>query len=206
MFRKASGKGPAGRAPGRVRVLGALGALVVFLPACSGLLPRAHVETVSTWSDFATAKSAFDSVVPGETTMAQLHDAGFHPLRAPNVRLLNYLDVTRIFLPNPSITLSDIDPAVRECLAEQESCGAYELDLSVLDRERYGNVLLDMFGFRKYARESGWAFRALIVLNGDQVVHKQWSGQPIIERVETKDTPLGPIQEIDLGSALRTVR
>lgn len=180
-------------------------AILLLCVACSGLLPSSHVASVSHWEDFEGTKASFDSIVPNSTSIYELGDLGFNPLSTPNLRLLNYLDVTRIFLPNPSITIADIDPQVRDCLSHGEACSGYALDLSVIDRERFGNVFLDMLGFRRYARETGWAFHAIVVIDGEYVIHKQWSGQPIVDRTDMKDRPLGPLQEIDLGSAVKSL-
>ncbi len=180
-------------------------AILLLCVACSGLLPSSHVATVSRWEGFPETKASFDSIEPSTTSIYQLAELGFDPLSTPNLRLLNYLDVTRIFLPNPSITIADIDPEVRNCLSHGEACTGYALDLNVVDRQRYGNVLLDIFGFRRYARETGWTFRAILVIDGEYVVHKQWSGQPVIDRSDTKDKPLGPLQEIDLGSMVKSL-
>ena len=51
-------------------------------------------------------------------------------------------------------------------------------------------------GNRK-TRETGWNFKALVVLNCGKVVYKLWSGGPGLERCETKKKPLGPLQERD---------
>ena len=178
-------------------------AILTACVGCSGILPTSHVATSSHWAGFAESKASFDSVEPASTSVDQLRELGFDPLSTPNLRLLNHLDLISIFLPNPSITIADIDPAVRECLGDADLCRGYSLDLKVIDRERFGNVFLDMFGFRRYTRETGWAFEAILVLHGPFVVHKQWSGQPIVDRIEERVTPLGPLQEIDLGSTIR---
>ena len=54
-----------------------------------------------------------------------------------------------------------------------------------------------MLAFNRKTRKTGWNFNALIVLNRGKVVYKLWSGEPNLERYETKKKPLGPLQELD---------
>ncbi|HKI71704.1 MAG TPA: hypothetical protein VKA81_04950, partial [Verrucomicrobiae bacterium] len=86
---------------------------------------------------------------------------------------------------------------VCDCLEAKDNCQAYEVDLTVTQSKRYGNLFLDMLAFNRKTRETGWNFNALIVLNHDKVVYKLWSGEPNLERFETKKKPLGPLQELD---------
>ena len=101
------------------------------------------------------------------------------------------------FLPNNSIQKTDLPASVRECLEAKDNCQAYELDLTVTRSKRYGNLFLDIFAFNRKTRETGWNFKALIILNRGKVVYKLWSGEPNLERYETKKRPLGPLQELD---------
>src|SRR5437879_4286719 len=82
-------------------------------------------------------------------------------------------------------------------LPTKNDCQAFELDLTVTQSKRYGNLFLDIFGFLRKTRETGWNFKALIVLNRGTVVFKLWSGEPHLERYEKKKKSLGPLQELD---------
>ena len=97
------------------------------------------------------------------------------------------------FLPNNSIQKTDLPESVRGCLEAKNECQAYELDLTVTQSKRSGNLFLDIFGFLRKTRN----FKALIVLNRGTVVYKLWSGEPHLERYEKKKKPLGPLQELD---------
>lgn len=70
---------------------------------------------------------------------------------------------------------------------------------------RYGNLLLDILGFRRKTHEYGWDFKGLILIKDGLVVYKLSSGEPQISRNETVRHPLGPLQELD-GSILGVVR
>ena len=79
----------------------------------------------------------------------------------------------------------------------KDNCQAYELDLTVTRSKRYGNLFLDTFAFNRKTRETGWNFKALVVLNCGKAVYRLWSGEPNLERYETMKKPLGPLQELD---------
>ena len=108
-----------------------------------------------------------------------------------------YLDLIERFIPNQSITLKDLQPDVRACIEAKDCCHAYELDLDISKSKRYGNLALDVFGFKKNTRITGWSFKALIIVKDDLVAYKIRSGQPNIERYEKKLKPLGPLQDLE---------
>ena len=174
-----------------------------FAAACASMHTSGHSSAKSPWPDFAAAKAAFDGITPGQTTIAELRTLGFDPYANPNVRILNYLDIQNRFLPNQSVRLEDLPAPVRLSLDGKESSVAYELDLTVVNSRRYGNLAMDMLAFNRKTHETGWNFKALILLNHDKVLYKLWSGQPNLDRYEQKKRPLGPLQEIE--SAARAV-
>ena len=175
-----------------------LTALVPLTTGCRSLFTSGSNSVQSPWKDFAEAKVALDQIMPGQTTTNKLKCQGFDPFSSPNVKILTYLDVISRFLPNNSIQKADLPESVRGCLEAKNDCQAYELDLTVTQSKRYGNLFLDIFGFNRKTRETGWNFKALIVLNRGTVVYKLWSGEPHLERYEKKKKPLGPLQELDV--------
>jgi hypothetical protein len=185
-------------------VLAAVAALLLTA-GCGSLHTSGRTTTKSPWPDFAAAKTAFDRIEPGRTTLAELRALGFDPYTNPNVRILNYLDIQNRFLPNPSIRVGDLPPPVRQSLDAQEQSVAYELDLTVTSSQRYGNLFLDVLAFNRKTHETGWNFKALVLLNHDTVLYKLWSGQPHVDRHEQKKKPLGPFQEINAAGGLSFV-
>ncbi len=178
-----------------------LGALaMLFTTGCASLHSSGHSIAKSPWPDFDAAKAAFDSITPGQTTIAELRTLGFDPYTNSNVRILNYLDILNRFLPNPSIRMEDLPAPVRQSLDAKEESRAYELDVTVLYNQRYGNLFLDMFSFNRKNHETGWNFKALVLLNHDKVTYKLWSGQPHSERFDQTKKPLGPFQEIGVAT------
>jgi len=181
----------------KTSLLLALVALVPLITGCRSLFSSDSNTVQSPWKDFAEAKAAFDQITPGQSTTDELECLGFDPFSNANVKILTYLEVMSRFLPNNSIQKADLPEPVRACLEAKDKCQAYELDLTVTRSKRYGNLFLDIFAFNRKTRETGWNFKALIVLNRGTVVYKLWSGEPNLERYETKKKPLGPLQELE---------
>jgi len=172
--------------------------LVVFitlLGGCSSSLPRVEKKLGSPWDSFAEAQTAYDLIIPGRTTREELQRIGFNPYSAPNIRILNYLSIVNRFMPNDSITLDDLDPAVRGCIQARQACQAYEAKPSLIVSQRTGNVMSDTLNFRRSIIETGWSFEALILLQDDTVVYKLWGGTPMLDEVTDHRNPLGPLQD-----------
>ena len=174
-----------------------LATVVLLAMGCRALHPSSSTAVKSPWNSFEEAQGAFDRIASGQTTTNELECLGFGPFANPNVKILTYLDVMTRFLPNVSIRKEDLPTTVRDCLEAKEGCQAYEIDLTVTQSKRYGNLFLDMFAFNRKTRETGWSFKALLVLHHDTVVYKLWSGEPRLERYDAKKKPLGPLQELD---------
>ena len=181
-----------------IAVIGMIGAELVMM-GCSNLLPTIEKTTESRWKNYEETKQSFDKIVPGKTTPAELRELGFDPFENPNIKLLNYLDIIRTFIPNESIRMADLHPAIRNCLKAKTACQGYEISPKITHSERYGNVVLDIFNFRRKTRTTGWKFQGLIILNGELVVYKLESGEPRILELEDRENPLGPLQDISVN-------
>ena len=164
---------------------------------CKNLFPSGTVNTVCRWESFEKAQADFDQIVLYATTVADLKKIGYDPAATPNVKLLTYLDILQRFLVNPSIRKEDMPQSIQEAVATQEHCWGFEMELSFSNRKRFGNLFLDMTGFRRNTRETGWLIKVLIVLKDDIVVYKLRSGTPHLDRLEHIKRPLGPLQEVD---------
>lgn len=178
---------------------------MIVLPTggCANLLPTVEEKTESRWGSYEDTKQAFDQIAPGTTTTAELKTMGFDPFENPNIKLLNYLDITQRFLPNESIGLKDLHPDVRACLEAKTACRGYEVKPQIVNSKRYGNVLLDVFNFRRQTRTTGWKFEGLIILEGERVVYKLEGGEPNILELEDKKNPLGPFQDLSVSTDLK---
>lgn len=174
--------------------------LVFALSACSSLLPDARQETQTPWHSYAEARAMFDNIVPGKTTLTELHALGVDPDKTPNVALLSHADLLRRLVPSSSFDIHMLDPGLQQCISLREVCFAYEVEQLSLDRKRYGNFWLDFLNFKRQTDISGWQFDAIVVLKQDKVVYKLWSGKPKVHQVEREHSPLGPLQ--GLGPSL----
>jgi hypothetical protein len=164
---------------------------------CAGILPSVKNTTKSPWLHFEDAKRSFDKITSQQSTSDDLKRLGFDPFEIPNVKLITYLDLLKIFLPNDSIKMENLDPGVQSCLQARDACQGYEITPKILNSKRYGNAFLDLLNFRRQKITRGWRFYALIVLNDGLVVHKVWGGEPNISEIEDKRNPLGPLQNVD---------
>ncbi len=185
----------AGIAPASVRRLLAA-AVIMAIAACSTLLPRSEALTDSPWQSFEDAQRTFDQIIVHKTTVTDLKHLKLDPAANPNITILNYSDVLRRFIPNPSVDISSLDAGVRECLRAATHCQGYEVDHRVLKRNRYGNFWADMLNFTRKTDIVGWRFNAVILITDDVVVYKLTGGQPAIHEHEESRNPLGPLQGV----------
>jgi hypothetical protein len=172
-------------------------ALVLTNTGCKSLFSSTSQRSRTPWENFDAAQTAYDKVIPHKTTISELKGLGFDPLTTPNIKILTYLDLIQRFIPNSSITIQDLQPDVRDCIESKDCCHAYEMDLDLTDSKRYGNLALDVFGFNRRTRTTGWRFKALVIVKDDVVAYKLRSGEPNVNRLEQKKKPLGPLQELD---------
>ena len=171
-------------------------ACIALIPiSCGSLLPSVKETKTPLWGTFDEAKTAFEKITPHKTTTEELHNLGFDPTSTPNLKILSYLDIIKRFMLNPSITKEDLDAGVQACIEAKTNCRAYEIKLRNIAKKRYGNVLLDLFNFKRRTNETGWEFEALIVMVNGTVVHKFWGGTPIINEHTESKNPLGPLQD-----------
>lgn len=173
-----------------------------ILSGCSSLLPSVKQASGSPWNSYEAVRESFGRILPGTTQTAELNALGFDPFKYPNIKVLNYLEVMRQFLPNESVRITDLPPDVQACLEAKTGCRGYEVSTGNLFRERTGNAFLDVFNFRRKTKTSGWQFTGLIVMNNGRVIYKVEGGRPNILELEDKKNPLGPIQDITIPSQL----
>jgi len=171
-------------------------ALAGLLAGCSGMLPRQKEVTASPWPTYQAAQETFDKIVPGQTTIADLRNMALDPAENPNIAILNYADVMRKFMLNQSFSVQDLDQGVRDCVMAKVACRGFEVTQSMVNKDRQGNVVLDVLGFYRETQTTGWRFNGLILLKENVVVYKLTGGQPILQGTEESKNPLGPVQAI----------
>jgi hypothetical protein len=170
--------------------------LLCLLAGCSSLLPKSKEVTASPWQTYQDAQDAFDKIIPGKTTIAELRQMSLDPSSNPNIAILNYADVMRKFMLNQSFSINDLDHGVRDCVLAKIGCRGFEINQSNVLKQRMGNVALDVLGFHRETHTAGWRFNGLILLKDDIVVYKLTGGQPVIQATEENQNPLGPVQAI----------
>jgi hypothetical protein len=186
--------------------------LIVFVVAftaggCGSLLPSAkETKRTQLWGTFDDVKGAFERIIPYQTTSDELQKIGFDPASTPNLRILTYLEIIQRFMFNPSIKKEDLDKGIQECIDAKTNCRAYEIRLRNISSNRYGNVMLDLFNFKRRTKQTGWEFEALVVMVNGTVVHKFWGGTPVIDEDKEVKNPLGPLQNPSDTARERTLQ
>jgi hypothetical protein len=158
----------------------------------SRILPSSSNKNQTTWANYAEAKLSFDDVALNKTRRERLAQMGFDPTTIPNVKILNYVDIVNLF--GSSFSLADLPEGVKTCVKARENCTGYVVVGQDIRNKRGGNVMADLFGFRRQTMTSGWDFNATFVMVDDLVVYKLWNGRPKIESTDKQVTPLGPMQ------------
>lgn len=174
---------------GNIRLLCLIALLLV---GCRGLLPTVKQTTPSPWKSFDEAKAAFDRITPYLTSVEELKEIGFNPFSTSNITILTYLDIMKTLPPVPS---EEIDEGILLCIRAKENCRAYEFEPKVVSNKRLGNFWLDIFNFRREISQTGWRFKAFIIVIDGTVVYKLWGGTPSINEKTDIRNPLGPLQD-----------
>jgi hypothetical protein len=173
--------------------------LPLFISGCSSktFLPSTKDTVNSPWNSYKNIQHSFAKIIPYKTTSEDLEKLNFSPKVTPNIQILTHLDITQRFIPDQSVGLKDLDDGLKDCLAAQDNCQAFEIIIKNIYSERYGNVFLDLFNFRRKTKISGWEFKAIIVLKNDLVVYKISGGKPEIDEHQDRKNPLGPLQSTE---------
>lgn len=171
--------------------------LALMLAACaSDVLPRTERRAEGPFETYEIAETAYRVIEPGVTTTAKLHELGIDPATTPNLRVVNYVEIMRHFMPSDTIALGDLDPAVQGCIAAKTACTGWLLSPSASSTQRTGDVSLDVLGFQRETEETGWSATMLLLLADDVVVYKLWSGTPLNTEHREETNPLGPAQDL----------
>ena len=171
-------------------------ALLILLSGCSSLLPSGDSVVVSQWQSFDQAMSAYQAIEPFQTEHEQLAELGFSPDSGPNVRIIRHGEIIERLIAVPTRHYQSLPSGLQQCLEQMEACYGHQVKVRVTHDRRYGNVLADLFNFRRKIETRGWEFQALIVLIDRRVVYKTWSGTPEIQEYQEVNSPLGPLQSI----------
>jgi hypothetical protein len=175
----------------------AVATLLGAVTGCSSLLPKSKETTGapgSGWQSYQDAQQAFDQIVPGKTTVAELGAMQLDPRVNPNITVLPRHELLQRFIVNQSVSMNDLDEGVRDCLQAREQCRALEVNQTATQKKRTGNAALDMAKVYRETHTSGWRFCGLLLVKDGVVVYKLTSGQPAIHQVAQDEDVLGPLQ------------
>ncbi|HEV2327685.1 MAG TPA: hypothetical protein VGY56_02725 [Verrucomicrobiae bacterium] len=181
---------------GRIAILVALPALLMLTTGCQSLFVSNHTATQSPWTNWDQVNIAFNRIVPNHTTVTDLKRMKFDPSVTPNICIMPYVDIVPIFMPNPNITIADLPIGVQVYVESKTNNCAYQVQLEDVREKRHGNLLLDVFGFKRLTHHSGWRFRGLILIKNNVVVYTLSSGEPNISAEDSNLKPLGPFQDL----------
>jgi len=169
--------------------------LAVALNAgCGQLLPAASSDASSSFATYEAAQTAFERIVPYQTTASELRQIGFDTGATINVRVIPYPDLVSRLAPNSGIPLADLDPGIRDCIVARMACVAYEFHVGRETRVREGSFVLDFLNFKRTTAINGWKFDALVVVRDGTVLFRNGGGEPHADRTEKQVNPLGPLQ------------
>jgi len=166
------------------------------LCACGTLLPRETENAAQDFDSYREVQFAYSSVNPTVTQTPELARLGFYIDSAPNVRILSYLGVMEHFMPTGSVTINDVDPAVRRCIEARQTCVGYVFNFQHREEQRVGNVALDMLSFSRTTVTTGWSAEVLFLVEDRTVIYKLLSGSPNVDERHENVRPLGPLQDL----------
>lgn len=169
-------------------------AVALLATACASVLPSEQSRDIYPWENFEDVQKSYDNITIYESSIVNLKEEGFDPEKVANITVLSYIDLMRRF--SPILDKTDLPKGVQECITAQDRCIAYSVSASNINRDRVGNVPLDLLGFRRETAVSGWRFEAFFILIDEKVVYKLWSGTPSIKSHEDRIQPLGPAQSL----------
>ncbi|MEC9292362.1 MAG: hypothetical protein VX730_08175 [Pseudomonadota bacterium] len=167
--------------------------LGLSITGCRGVLPQQSTHTDSIWESYEAAKAAYDLIEVDKTSKADFLNFDIDLDNLPNIEILNYVDVINRMSP---LFQSKLPKGVKKCLDAELKCVGYVVDVSDIQRDRYGNIVVDFLAFRRNTEISGWKASSTLLFVDDIVVYKSWSGTPSIKAYEKKVKPLGPMQNV----------
>ncbi len=167
--------------------------MVSLTLGCQYLLPSGEASG-SQFKSFEAARDAFESVVPGETTVEELTELGIDP-RQRGVQIRPYVDVARFFLPHAGASLDLHDPAVGACVRAGRRCDVWFVSADRSKGKRVSNIILDVLEFHRKSDIRGFLFQGLVLVVDEVATYRIYGGRPHLRYVDQRVQPLGFLQE-----------
>lgn len=92
--------------------------VVLLTTGCKSLFPSKISMVESRWKSYAEVQSDFAKIIPDRSGTNELRSLGFDPGITPNIKVLTYVDVIQIFMPNPGIHLKTCPKAFANALRD----------------------------------------------------------------------------------------
>ena len=166
---------------------------------CTALLPKSSEtsgDAKTSWQSYQQAEASFARITPGKTTVDELRAEHLDPRLNANMRVVPRYEVVQRFVVNNTVTSTDLDDGVRECLEAKEACIAWEINQQAMQKKRTGNAALDIIKVHRETQNSGWRFCGLLLLKDGVVIYKLTSGQPGILEIAHDQDMLAPLQMV----------
>jgi hypothetical protein len=172
--------------------------LAAALAGCSGILPRESDANTAEFQTYNDLMAAYDKIVPGSTTLAQLSVIGLDSKKLPNVTVLSYIEVMNKFMPQYSpITIDRVPKGARDCIEAKSRCSGLVFRFDRRQTRHNGNVAADIFQFHQDKVRYGWSAEIILLIRDEDVAYKVISGMPYAEERMENVRPLGPLQDVD---------
>jgi hypothetical protein len=97
--------------------------MMLLTTGCQSLFVSNQKTMLSRWKTWADITTAFNKIQPNRTTLRDLQNLGFDPAVSPNIKIMPYIDIVPLFMPNPNIRLKDPPAGVQLYVeARQGNC------------------------------------------------------------------------------------
>src|ERR1700722_2252999 len=121
--------------------------LMVLTTGCQSMFSSKQTATMTQWTNWDEVTVAFNNITPNHTTIKDLRAMGFDPYVTPNIKIMPYVDIMPLFMPNPNIHMDDLPVSVLVYVEAKQDSLAYLVELENVKDKRHGNLFLDIFGF-----------------------------------------------------------
>lgn len=164
------------------------------MQGCASLLPTSTTNAAH-FRSFDEARLTIESLEPYLSDVTSLTLLGIDPLHQPNTLILTHSDIAKRVITGNLQTRDDLEKGIQDCLKAGDACRGWEIKASRIARTRTGSFFMDFVNLKRTTETTGWRFNATILMVNGLVVHRTWGGQPLVQEVEVRKNPLGPLQD-----------
>lgn len=169
---------------------------ILFMTGCSAMLPSETHKPMLPWKSFDETASAYERVIEGGATLAELQKMGFALNKVSRAKEWNEI-TTRNFLlgPNQNTKIEDLPQGAQNCLLAEGGCRAWEFPILETSKQGVGNFLKEKLGWESVRKVLGWGHPAIFFyrIKDEVVVYKLRDPLPLINDTEVKKDPTGPL-------------